>query len=145
MPFATTLEVDNENGQLFMIGIDDVDRDSDRLVLAFKKDGEVGELAFALMDHESGARLLQLDKENCSGYAVDDLDGVLRQVDLFGKLDKDEVYLVTEDFSTKDLTLSLPPTIALALVNHKFLAIDVACELKIEDGETVTVESRTLG
>lgn len=145
MPFATTLELDNEDGQLFMVGINEVDRDKDRLVLVFEKDGETGELVFALVDHESGARLLKLDRENCTGYAVGDLDSVIRKVIRFGKLDKRDVYLITEDFSTEDLTLNLPPSIGMSLANNKFVKIGVSCELKLDDGEMVTVESRTLG
>lgn len=144
MPFAATLEIENSDGQLFSVRIDDVDRRNDRLVLAFMKDGAVGELAFALVYNKLGQNVLQLDKKNSNGYAVHDLNKVIRLAEPFGNVENRDVYLATEEFSDVVLTLELPPSIGMPLIDNIFVTLDVKCELKLDDGETVTVESRTI-
>lgn len=152
MPFVTNPEVENGEEVMLSILIDGVDREKDRLMLVFTKNGEVGELAFTLVCvGEDGANMLMLDRENCTGYAVTDLDEVLDIVAPFKTPGNDIVYVATQEFSTSMLTLELPPSMVMPLIDERNI-LDIGVDivgtatitLRLDEGETVAVESRTL-
>jgi hypothetical protein len=151
MPFVTNPEVENGDEVMLSILIDDVDREKDRLMLVFTKDGDVGELAFNLVTGTSGENRLMLDRENCNGYAVTDLESVLDVVAPLKTPGNDIVYVATQEFSTSMLTLELPPSMVMPLIDERNI-LDIGVDivgtatvtLRLDDGETVAVESRTL-
>lgn len=145
MPFVATLELDKPDCQLYLVDIENVDQERERLAIAFSKDGQTGDLAFKLVTGPSGENRLLLDRENCTGYAVDDLVKTLNAIPrVLRARDGDDVYLGTEEFSTTELTLKLPVVLVKSTHVRKVHLFDIISRLKLEDGETVTVESRTL-
>lgn len=140
MPFATTLEKESDGYQLFSVAIDDVDREQDRLVVRFEFGDETEELVFALVDDEHGSNLLRLDADNSDCEAVESIRDSMREELKLENPEQEAVYMLADIVTdSSNLMLTLPPTIQVIIDNFGF-----SQDLELEDGETVTVEPRTL-
>lgn len=141
MPFKLTPVMESGGHQLFSVGIDDVDREKDRLVVTFSSGAADEVFAFALANDETGKDLLLLDRDNSNATAIKSTHDNLREG--LGQEHPEEValYLVADRLpDTVELMLTLPPIIEIFVSGNS-----CTNEFELEDGETVTVESRTLG